>query len=127
MAAQTFEQFINKERDRLTKDREDALAKRAELDASIAAIDTEFAAIEAYEAAKLGKAPRGKKGGTRRSGRRQEVLAVIKKHPQGITPSALKEALGATNKSSQQSVSNALSALKRNSQVTAKGGIYKAA
>ena len=127
MAEQTFEQFIKKERARLTKSREDALAKRAEIDASIAAIDTELAAIDAYEAAKLGKPLRGRKGGTRRSGRRQEVLAAIKKHPQGISPAALKESLGATDKSAQQSVSNALAALKRNKQVTAKDGVYKAA
>lgn len=127
MPEQTFEQFVKKERDRLTKAREDALAKRAEIDAHIVAIDTELAAINAYEAAKLGKPARAKKSGSRRSGVRQEVLAEIKKHPGGVTPAAVKEALGATDKAARQSVSNALAALKRNSEVVAKDGLYKAA
>ena len=127
MPEQTFEQFVKKERDRLTKAREDALAKRAEIDARITAVDTELAAIDAYEAAKLGKPARAKKTGGRRSGVGQNVLAEIKKHPGGISPAAIKEALGATDTSSRQSVSNALAALKRTSEVVAKDGLYKAA
>ena len=126
MPEQTFEQFVKKERDRLTKAREDALAKRAEIDARITAVDTELAAIDAYEAAKRGKPARAKKTGGRRSGVRQNVLAEIKKHPGGISPAAIKEALGATDTSARQSVSNALAALKRNSEVVAKDGVYKA-
>ena len=127
MPEQTFEQFVKKERDRLTKAREDALAKRTEIDARIVAIDTELAAIDAYEAAKLGKPARVKKTGSRRSGMRQNVLAEIKKHPGGISPAGIKEALGATDTSARQSVSNALAALKRNSEVVANDGLYKAA
>lgn len=128
MPEQTFEQFVKKERDRLAKAREDALAKRAEIDARITAVDTELAAIDAYEAAKLSKPARStRKTGSRRSGVRQEVLAEVKNHPGGVTPAAIKEALGATDKSARQSVSNALAALKRTKHVTAKDGLYKAA
>lgn len=126
MPEQNFQQFIAKERAKLTKAREEELAKRAEIDARIEEIDTEFAAIDAYEATKLRKNKARGGTGTRRNGRRQEVLAVIKKHPQGIKPADIKADLGAHDKSAQQSVSNALSALKKTNLVTASGGVYKA-
>lgn len=118
MTEQTFEQFIKKERDRLTKSREDALAKRAEIDASIVAIDTELGAIDAYEAAKLGKKPGGRKSGTRRTGRRDEVLAAVGKHQGGVTRGELIASLGATDASDQGSITNALAALKRTGKLT---------
>lgn len=118
MPEQTFEQFVKKERDRLSRSRKDALAKRAEIDANIASIDTELAAIEAYEAAKLGKKPGGRRSGTRRTGRRDEVLAAVRKHQGGVTRGELIASLGATDASDQSSITNALAALKRNGKLT---------
>lgn len=126
MVEQTFEQFLKKERERLTKARDGALAKRADVDANIAAIDAEFVAIDAYEAAKQGLAPGVRKRGKRRTGVRDEVLAVVKKHPHGITRGELLRAMGAKgNKSEEQSISNALAALKKMSKVEAKDGRYR--
>ena len=84
---QTFEGFIEKERARLQKSREDTLAKRAKLDEELAKIDQELLAIDAYEAAKQGKLPtatRSTSSGKRRTGIRDDVLAVVKKNPNGI-------------------------------------------
>ncbi len=127
--AQTFESYIDKERKRLTKQRDDVLAKRKTLDEQLASIDKEMEAIEAYERVKSGKpitsAKRGT--GTRRSGIRQDVLALVKKHPGGITRADILSAMKAKgDKSAEQSVSNALSALKRQKAVNSKDGMYKA-
>ena len=127
MAEPTFEQFVAKERQRLTKAREDALAKRVEIEASITAIDTELSAIDAYEAAKHGRPARRRKRCTRHSGRREEVLAAVKQHRQGITRGELLEFMSTKEKSSAQSVSNALAALKRAGTITSIDGKYKVA
>jgi len=64
--------------------------------------------------------------GKRRSGIRDEVLSTIKSSPSGITRAVLLEALGAKgDKSAEQSISNALSALKKQDAVTSDDGVYK--
>lgn len=65
-------------------------------------------------------------GGTRRSGVRQEVLAEIKKHPNGIARADLLEAMNVKgDKKGEQSVSNALSALKKNNTISqSDSGLY---
>ena len=62
----------------------------------------------------------------RRSGVRDSVLAEIKKHPQGISRQALLDAMGATDTKAQQSVSNAVSALKKSGTITGEDGHYTA-
>ncbi len=66
--------------------------------------------------------------GTRRTGIRKEVLEIIKKHPAGIGRADILVAIDAKgDKSAEQSVSNALSALKNNDSVTTTAdGKYKA-
>lgn len=132
--ADTFEAFVEKERKRLTKQREDLLAKRATLDEQLASIDKEFNAIEAYEMAKRGKlpsAPRTRRAGTtgtRRTGIRQEVLDRVKGKPDGVSRADLLDAMGLKgNKSGEQSISNALSALKKQGLIDNKDGMYIAA
>ncbi len=123
---QTFEHFIHGERTRLSTAREQALEKRAEVEARITAIDTELAAIEAYDAAKRGKPRRSTRSNTRRTGRRAEVLEAIKRHPHGMTRGDLLTAMGATDHKTKESITNALSALKRADKVTGKDGVYAA-
>ncbi len=78
-----------------------------------------------YDIVEKGTPPR-KTTGTRRTGIRQEVLSLIHQSPQGISRSDLLDKLDAKgDKSAEQSISNALSALKKQKAVTGDGGIYK--
>jgi hypothetical protein len=83
MAQQTFETFIQGERDRLNKAREDALAKLHEQEELIASVDRELAAIHAYEQVKSGKRaqadrkPRAPSGPRAPRGARGETIKQI--------------------------------------------------
>lgn len=62
----------------------------------------------------------------RRSGMRQQVLDLIKGKPHGIARADLIEAMEAKgDKSAEQSISNALSALKKQGTITSADGQYK--
>lgn len=62
---------------------------------------------------------------TRRSGIRQTVLDEITNHPDGITRAELIDQLSIKgDKSAEQSVSNALAALKKAEQIVAEDGRY---
>lgn len=68
------------------------------------------------------KQPRG----TRRSGIRDAVLEAIEAHPNGINRADLLVGLGVKgDKKGEQSVSNALSALKKAEQISGEDGLYK--
>jgi hypothetical protein len=125
---QTFHDHITRERERLNSEREAILAKRAELDAQLAEINREFKAIEAYEAAKSGKALRQsgpRAAGTRRSSKRDGILAALADIPHGLTRGELLQKLGLKgNKAGEMSVSNALTALTKANQVVRKDGKY---
>ena len=55
------------------------------------------------------------------------MLAQVKVHPKGITRSEMLIAMNVKgNKSGEQSISNALSALKKAGTITAADGVYKA-
>lgn len=56
MSDQTFATFVQRERDRLTAEREAIFNQQQELERKLAEINKEFAAVDAYEAAKTGKA-----------------------------------------------------------------------
>lgn len=125
MPEQTFEQFIKKERDRLAAARSVEESRLAEVQKKIDEIDREMVAIDAYEAAKTGTTARPRRAGTRRTGRRDEVLAVIKKHPKGISRGDILTAMQAKgDRSEETSISNALAALKRTEKLTLKDGKY---
>lgn len=69
----------------------------------------------------------GRAIGTRRSGIRQLVLDAIKAGPPGgITRADLIVQLNADDKSGQQSVSNAVAALKRQGLIDTDNGVYRA-
>jgi hypothetical protein len=116
---------IAAEREKIDKQRAELLEQRAEIDSKISNLDSEVEAIDAYERIKLGKSAPGR---GRRSGIRKKVLAVIENSKQGIGRSDILIALELKgDKSGEQSVSNALSALKKTKAVSAKDGKYKPA
>lgn len=135
MADDSFEQMFSRERDRIKKLRESKMAEQAQIAEQIKQIDKQLAAIDAYHstlsgraapAAPAGKAARGSRG--RRGGKREEILSYIKQKPSGITRGELIEQLGVKgDRSAEQSISNALSALKRTNQVYSSGGRYTSA
>ena len=121
-----FQVAVEKERDRLTKQREDALARRAKIDDEIKAIDRELAAISAYETTKSRGSAKSKAVIRAARGTVQiSVLEVIKRVPQGISRGDIIATMSAHgNKPSEQSISNALSALKKASKIASQDGQY---
>lgn len=140
----TFSTFIKKERARLDKARKDALASKAAVDKEIASIERELTALDAYQQAKgapgqraPGKRAPGKRGpgkrapakAARRSGRRgekrQAVLDLVTQNPDGLSRGEILVQMGVKgNRSAEQSVSNALSALKKSDKVGSREGKY---
>ena len=135
----TFASFIKKERARLDKARKDALANKTAVDKEIESIERELTALDAYQQAKgtparrapgkRGPAKRGPAKARRTTGRRgekrQAVLDLIQKNPVGLSRGEILIQLGVKgNRSAEQSVSNALSALKKSEKVNSREGKY---
>jgi DNA-binding transcriptional ArsR family regulator len=133
---ETFKSFVGRERTRLTKARDAAVNRKSQLERELSEIESELGAIMAYEQAKRktpGKAARGgrrpaAKAGKRapRGEKRRAVLELIKKS-NGLTRGEILSTLGVKgDKSSEQSVSNALTALKKQNLVASKDRKYVA-
>jgi hypothetical protein len=130
----TFATFIKNERARLDKARKDAVANRAAIDKDLASIERELAALDAYRQAKGDKAIRAPKqapkravrrASGRRGAKRQAVLDCIQQHPDGLSRGEILATMGVKgNRSAEQSVSNALSALKKSARVNSRQGKY---
>ena len=73
--ADTFVSMIEKERERLAKQRDQLVAQQKDVQALLDGIDREMEAISAYEGVKTGK-PKARRTRTRRGGRRDEILAL---------------------------------------------------
>lgn len=124
---QTFESFVAEERERLDKACQDIYRQQHELEQKLKALRAELTAIEAYEAVKSGKVGAmgtaktpSRKPGARRSGIRDEILALVKSAPAGLSRAEIlqmKSIVEKQDKSGAQSVSNALSALKKAGQL----------
>jgi hypothetical protein len=131
--AQTFQDHITKERERLHAERDAIAAQQKELEQKLAGINRELRAVEAYEAAKAGKAAPRATGSrrapqARKGSKRDGILKVIKENPAGLSRGDLLEKMGLKgNKSGEMSVSNALTALTKGNQVARKDGKYVAA
>jgi hypothetical protein len=116
---------MQQERERLNKEREKSLSKRATIDMEISVIDKELKAIDAYEAAKLGKPARVKGTGTRRGSRQDGILAILKDAPDGMGRADILDKLGLKgNKTGEQSISNALNNMKKAGKIGSKEGRY---
>jgi hypothetical protein len=130
--ANTFQDFIMKDRERLHAERDAVFTQQHELEGKLAAINNELKAIDAYEAAKTGKAAPARRGaaptrrasGTRRGSKRDELMKVIREGG-GLSRGEILEKMGLKgNKSGEMSVSNALTALTKGNQVTRRDGKY---
>src|SRR5438046_1382903 len=115
MMADDMDAAIARQRERLTKNRDDVQGKIAELQVQLAEIDRQFAAVLAYEKTLAGKLPdpavskrqSGKPAG--RGEKQAQVLRLIGQQAGGMTRGDVIEALGVKgSKSGAQSVSNAL-------------------
>lgn len=126
----TFETFVDQERTRLNKQRDKLTKQMSDLEEQIHQVDTELAAIAAYEAAKAGKLPtltttKRTTRGARTPGRRDAVLQLITTHPDGLARADILDKMGVKgDKSGEQSVSNALSALKKDNKIGQNGNLY---
>src|SRR3954447_22987193 len=135
---ETFEEMVEKERERLTQARKDAETQLQEVQDKIAEIDREFEAIEAYERVKADKPQKGvaaSKGAAaskepapqraRRGERQQEVIDLIGQHPDGLTRSEILAEFGAKgDKKAEASVSNALNNLRKARRFGSEGKRY---
>jgi hypothetical protein len=134
--AEQFGEFIDQERQRLHRERDDVHRQQQELENKLAEIERELEAIDAYEAVKTGKrtAPsRGQAGGrragsqARKGSRREALLQLIRENPDGLRRGEILERMGLKgDKTGEMSVSNALTALTKSSQVSRHEGRYVA-
>ena len=140
-----FADVMQRERERLHRERDEVLDQQRELQSKLTEINLELAAIDAYEAAKKGRtaAPRRQRPSAGASGtsitetsaqtrprpqvgsRREAVLRVIAENPSGLRLGEIFERMGLKgNKSAEKSVSNALTTLTKNNQVARREGKY---
>ena len=140
-----FADVMQREREHLNHERDEILNQQKELESKLTEINRELAAIDAYEAAKPGKAvtptrpprsprkiaalikqssaeplPRPQAGS-----RREALLKVIGEEPNGLRRGEIFDRMGLKgNKSTEKSVSNTLTALTKNNQVSRREGKY---
>ncbi len=148
--AETFETMMQKERERLTKARQDASSRIDELTQEIASIDRELEAIAAYEQVKTGSAPqieeakdtggkraqtqKAQKGGAgRRSqseraprgSRQQQLVDLLGQHEDGLTRGDILRELGLKgNAGLERSITNVLATMKKAGRVRSEDGRY---
>ena len=133
--ADDMDAAITRQRERLTKMRNDVQGKITELQVQLGEIDRQFAAILAYEktlARKLPVPAVSKRRQSAKPGRRGEkqaqVLHAVEQQPNGMTRGEVIDALDVKgSKSGTQSVSNALTALKKAGKIVSAGGKWQAA
>jgi DNA-binding transcriptional ArsR family regulator len=121
-----FTTFIDQERTRIKEAIKAANAKRREAEREIQELETELTAIAAYDAARKGtKASERRAPSGRRGEKRQAILDLIAQHEGGMSRHELIDQMNARgDKSATQSISNALSALKKAGQLTQEGKRY---
>lgn len=138
MAEQSFADFINSERERLTAERTAIYDQQHELEQKLDAINKEMAAINAYAAVKEGKpapaaqqtapakkqadAPKRARTPRGEGGIRTQVLDMVRKAgPEGIRSNDIALALQMDDKAGNQAIANALMALKKSGEVNQAG------
>jgi hypothetical protein len=132
MTEENFADFVARERQRLHAERERIFNQQHDLQIKLDEIHREFAAIDAYEAAKTGKpisqpaAARGRMR-ARRGSKREQVLDLIRQHPDGLARKDILDRMGLKgDRSGEMSVSNALTALIKANHVMRREGRYVA-
>ncbi len=122
MAEQTFEAVVEAERERLKSKRSEITDKIKALEKELVGIDREAEAVNAYYAAKTGKRVSSGQRALRGS-RRKDILEFVKNG--GMGRADILEALGVKgDKSGEQSVSNALSSMKKSGALAVDDGKY---
>jgi hypothetical protein len=135
--AERFANVIRKERELLHREREELQKKLAEVERELEAIDayetTKSAKTQASPTrkARTSRAPARKakqnqpQAGKRGGGRREALLQVLSENPNGLRRGEILARLGIKgNKSSEKSVSNALTALTKTHQLARQDGRY---
>jgi predicted nucleic acid-binding Zn-ribbon protein len=119
-----FAEIVRTESQRLQKLLHKALGQKSEIEREVAEIQGELDAMQAFISAKRGGGVRVRKGRAKRGERREQILNVIKDAADGLTRGEIIQKLNATEKSLQQSISNALNNLFKAKAVTRKGRKY---
>jgi hypothetical protein len=140
-----FADVMQRERERLSRERDDILTQQKELESKLTEISRELAAVDAYEAAKTSKAatpsrpPRDPRKGAaaikqssaepparpQPGSRREAILRVIGEEPSGLRLGEIFQRMGLKgDRLAEKSVSNALTALTKNNQVSRREGKY---
>jgi hypothetical protein len=135
MMADDMDAAISRQRERLTKTRNDVQGKIGELQGHLAEIDRQFSAVLAYERTLAGELPdpavskrRQSAKPARRGEKQTQVLQVIGQQAGGMTRGEVIDALGVKgSKSGAQSVSNALTALKKAGKIASIDGKWQVA
>lgn len=126
-----FQDYIASERDRLTQEAAALDDQHAMLQLKIDELNRELAAIDAYEATRMGGAPRTAPASRQRSnggGWRSTVLQTISVSPHGMTRGEVLELLGVRgDRRAVGAVSNALHAMKSLGTLGHQDGRYYAA
>lgn len=134
MPEETFVEFVARERERLHRERDAVFTQQQELEAKLAEINRELSAIDAYESAKSGKGSAslhrrrglGAAARGRRGSKREQLLELIRQHPEGLARKDILEQMGLKgDKSGEMSVSNTLTALTKANQVVRAEGRYR--
>jgi hypothetical protein len=133
--ADDMDAAITRQRERLTKRRNDVQGKIAELQVQLAEIDRQLAAVLAYEQTLASKLPvpaaskRQQSAKQEGRGKKQaQVLHVIEQQAGGMTRGEVIDALGVKgSKSGAQSVSNSLTALKKAGKIASTDGKWQVA
>ena len=116
--AQTVDSFIASQREALNTRRTETHARLLSVQAELDDIDRELRALDTYEAARSGQPKRAvSTTKPRDTGKRAVLLKLIKNNP-AITRSEIIEKTGVKgDASAEQSISNALSALKTQKKI----------
>ena len=122
---------IEKQRDILRRQKDGLAGIVTQITDRVAMIERELLALDAYERTLRGETLMPKRGGamtqggTRRTGIRREVLDMIKASNGGISRREIIDRMGAKgDKRAEQSISNALTNLKKSGQIDNEGGVY---
>jgi hypothetical protein len=127
-----FADYIAAERARLTAERDQILSDQENLQRSLNEINREFDAIQAYESHKSGRrvasavATNGHAPRTRaRRGSQREALLELIRSSDGLKRGEILDRMGLRgDKSGEMSVSNALTALTKSTQLQRRDGKY---
>ena len=121
----TFSKFLSTERRRLKKLVAAGQKKLTGMTRELATLKRHLAALDMFESARKGKATPSRQRRHRAPSKRPRILAALKSSSNGMTRREIVEKLHAKgNKSAEQSITNALSNLKKAGQIKSKNGHY---